>query len=114
MGIVNATPDSFSDGGAYDPLAQGLKLAEEGADIIDVGGESTRPGARTISPAEERQRTEPVVRELVKRLKIPISIDTTKPEVAKAAVDAGAEIVNVVSGASPPGTPNPLRHRLRS
>jgi len=98
MGIVNATPDSFSDGGAYDPVQQGLRLAEEGADIIDVGGESTRPGAPAVSVEEERRRTEPVVRELVRRIKIPVSIDTTKPEVAAAAVDAGAEIVNVISG----------------
>src|SRR5258708_3577780 len=99
MGIVNATPDSFSDGGAYDPLAQALKLAEEGADIIDVGGESTRPGAPQVSAREERARTEPVIRELARRIqKIPLSIDTTKSEVAKAALDAGAEIVNDVSG----------------
>jgi dihydropteroate synthase len=98
MGIVNATPDSFSDGGAYDPLAQALKLAEEGADIVDIGGESTRPGAQTVSAEEERSRTEPLIQALVKRLRIPLSIDTVKPVVAKAAVDAGAEIVNIVSG----------------
>ena len=98
MGIVNATPDSFSDGGAYDPIEQGLKLASEGADIVDVGGESTRPGALAVTAAEERKRTEPVVRALVRQIKIPVSIDTTKPEVAKAAIDAGAEIVNLVSG----------------
>jgi dihydropteroate synthase len=98
MGIVNATPDSFSDGGAYDPLAHALKLAEEGADILDVGGESTRPGAAQVSPAEERARTEPVIRELARRVPTPLSIDTTKSEVAKAALDAGAQIVNDVSG----------------
>ena len=98
MGIVNATPDSFSDGGAYDPLAHALKLAEEGADILDVGGESTRPGAPPVDAAEERRRTEPVIRELARRTRLPISIDTTKAAVAAAALDAGAEIVNDVSG----------------
>jgi dihydropteroate synthase len=98
MGIVNATPDSFSDGGAYDPIAQGLKLAEEGADIIDVGGESTRPNASPVDAVEERRRTEHVVRELSRRTGLPISIDTTKAAVAAPALDAGAEIVNDVSG----------------
>ncbi|HUJ29484.1 MAG TPA: dihydropteroate synthase [Myxococcales bacterium] len=98
MGIVNVTPDSFSDGGAYDPIEHGLRLAEEGADILDIGGESTRPNAAAVSAAEERKRTEPVVKALVRQIKIPVSIDTVKPEVAQAAVDAGAEIVNVVSG----------------
>ncbi len=99
MGIVNATPDSFSDGGAYDPLEHALELAQEGADLLDIGGESTRPNAPEVSAADERQRTEPVIRELARRLQnIPLSIDTTKSEVAKAALDAGAEIVNDVSG----------------
>jgi len=98
MGIVNATPDSFSDGGAYDPVAQGLKLAEEGADILDVGGESTRPGATPVDAVEERRRTEHVVRELSRRTRLPVSIDTTKAAVAAPALDAGAEIVNDVSG----------------
>jgi dihydropteroate synthase len=98
MGIVNATPDSFSDGGAYDPLAHALRLAEEGADILDVGGESTRPGAAPVDAAEERRRTEPVIRELARRTPLPISIDTRKAAVAAAALDAGAEIVNDVSG----------------
>lgn len=98
MGIVNATPDSFSDGGAYHPVEQGLRLAEEGADILDVGGESTRPNAEPVSVEEERARTIPVVRELAARTRLPISIDTTKAEVAAAALDAGAEIVNDVSG----------------
>ena len=98
MGIVNATPDSFSDGGAYDPVGHGLKLAEQGADVIDVGGESTRPNAAPVEAAEERRRTERVVRELSRRTKVPISIDTTKALVAAAALDAGAEIVNVVCG----------------
>jgi dihydropteroate synthase len=98
MGVVNATPDSFSDGGAYDPVAQGLKLAEEGADILDVGGESTRPNAAPVDAVEERRRTEHVVRELSRRTRLPISIDTTKAAVAAPALDAGAEIVNDVSG----------------
>jgi dihydropteroate synthase len=98
MGIVNATPDSFSDGGAYDPLAHALRLAEEGADILDVGGESTRPGAAPVDAGEERRRTEPVIRELAKRTPLPLSIDTRRAAVAAAALDAGAEIVNDVSG----------------
>ena len=98
MGIVNATPDSFSDGGAYEPVAHGMELAEEGADILDVGGESTRPNAAPVDAAEERRRTEAVVRELSRRTGLPISIDTTKASVAAAALDAGAEIVNDVSG----------------
>lgn len=98
MGIVNATPDSFSDGGRYDPLARGLRLAEEGADILDVGGESTRPGAAPVDEREERARAVPVIRELARRTRLPISIDTTKAAVAAAALDAGAEIVNDVSG----------------
>jgi dihydropteroate synthase len=100
MGIVNATPDSFSDGGAYDPVAHGLRLAEEGADILDVGGESTRPGAALVEVGEERRRTEPVIRELSRRTGLPLSIDTRKAEVAAAALDAGAEIINDVSGLS--------------
>jgi dihydropteroate synthase len=98
MGVVNATPDSFSDGGAYDPIAHGLRLAEEGADILDVGGESTRPNATPVDAVEERRRTEHVVRELARRTRVPISIDTTKAAVAAPALDAGAEIVNDVSG----------------
>ncbi|MGE5047375.1 MAG: dihydropteroate synthase [Deltaproteobacteria bacterium] len=98
MGIVNATPDSFSDGGRYDPLAHALRLAEEGADILDVGGESTRPGAAPVDEREERDRTVPIIRELARRTRLPISIDTTKAAVAAAALDAGAEIVNDVSG----------------
>ena len=99
MGVVNATPDSFSDGGAYDPAAQAEKLVDEGADIVDVGGESTRPRAEPVDAATERKRVEPVLRAL-SRAKVPISIDTTKSEVAKAALDLGAEIVNDVSGLS--------------
>jgi len=101
MGIVNVTPDSFSDGGAFfDPQAaieHGLRLAGEGADILDVGGESTRPGAEPVSEQEEVRRVVPVVRELAARSGVPVSIDTTKADVAEAAIKAGATIVNDVS-----------------
>jgi dihydropteroate synthase len=101
MGIVNVTPDSFSDGGAFlDPeaaIAHGLRLAAEGADILDVGGESTRPGAAPVPADEERRRVVPVVRGLAARCALPISVDTTKAAVARAALDAGASIVNDVS-----------------
>ena len=100
MGIVNVTPDSFSDGGAHDTLeaalAHGLKLAEEGADILDVGGESTRPGAADVSVEEELRRTIPVIERLAKETSLPISIDTSKPEVMRAAVQAGAGMINDV------------------
>jgi dihydropteroate synthase len=100
MGIVNVTPDSFSDGGQFlEPdaaAARAVKLAEEGADIIDIGGESTRPGAEPVSEAEELRRALPVIERLAGRLKIPISIDTMKPAVARAALRAGASIVNDV------------------
>jgi len=102
MGILNVTPDSFSDGGRYldtkTAVEQGLRMAEEGADIIDIGGESTRPGAQKISLDEELKRVLPVIRELASKLKIPISIDTYKSKVAKAAIEAGASIVNDISG----------------
>lgn len=101
MGIVNVTPDSFSDGGEYfdaeSAIECGLRLAEAGADCLDVGGESTRPGAEPVSEAEEIRRTAPVVRELAHATNTPISIDTTKAGVAEAAIDAGASIVNDVS-----------------
>jgi dihydropteroate synthase len=104
MGIVNVTPDSFSDGGTFLDAAaaveHGLRLVDEGADLLDVGGESTRPGSATVSAAEERARIAPVVRELAARSGVPVSIDTTKAEVAAAALDLGAEIVNDVSGLS--------------
>lgn len=102
MGIINVTPDSFSDGGRFNSLEKAIKQAEtmisEGADILDIGGESTRPNSNRVAIAEEMERTTPVVREIAKRFEIPISIDTTKSEVAKAALEAGAEIVNDVSG----------------
>jgi len=98
MGIVNVTPDSFSDGGRFlDParaIAHGLQLVQEGADIIDVGGESTRPGAQPVEVNEEIRRVLPVIRELSRQTSVPISIDTRHVEVAEAALNAGASIVN--------------------
>ncbi|MGO4223318.1 dihydropteroate synthase [Lysobacter sp. TAF61] len=100
MGIVNVTPDSFSDGGSHDTLeaavAHGLKLAGEGADILDIGGESTRPGADEVSLEEELRRTIPVIERLARETTLPISIDTSKPEVMRAAVQAGAGMINDV------------------
>lgn len=102
MGIINVTPDSFSDGGELlDPakaVEAGVRMAGEGADILDVGGESTRPGARPLAAADERARVLPVVEALATRVTVPISVDTYKPDVADAVLDAGAAIVNDVSG----------------
>jgi dihydropteroate synthase len=98
MGIVNATPDSFSDGGHYDPVAHGLRLLDEGADILDLGGESTRPGgAGEVSGEEEQSRVLPVIEALAKTAAI-VSIDTYRASTARLAIEAGAEIVNDVSG----------------
>ena len=101
MGVLNVTPNSFSDGGKYlkpgEAIAHGVRLAEEGADIIDIGGESTRPGARPISVEEESERVIPVIRELRRALSVPLSIDTCKAEVAKRALDEGVDIINDVS-----------------
>ena len=101
MGVVNVTPDSFSDGGLYlDPgqaVARGLELAAEGADILDVGGESTRPGSRPTPEAEELRRVVPVIAALREKTSVLISVDTTKAAVARAALDAGADIVNDTS-----------------
>lgn len=101
MGIVNVTPDSFSDGGRYlnptDAVAHGRALVEAGADILDIGGESTRPGAAPVDAAEEARRVLPVVEQLSGQVGVPLSIDTTKSEVARAAIAAGASIVNDVS-----------------
>jgi len=101
MGVLNVTPDSFSDGGAFlnpDAAAdRALAMEREGADIIDIGGESSRPGAEPVPLEEELRRVLPVLERLRGRLRIPISIDTTKAEVAEAALQAGAEIVNDVS-----------------
>lgn len=101
MGILNVTPDSFSDGGKFiEPsiaVERALKMIDEGADFIDVGGESTRPGSESISEVEELQRVIPVVEELIKKTTIPISIDTTKSSVAERAIQCGAVIVNDIS-----------------
>jgi dihydropteroate synthase len=101
MGILNVTPDSFAGGiseGRDEALARGLRLFEQGADWVDVGGESTRPGAEPVAAAEELRRVVPVVEALRRRGAGPISVDTTKADVAAAALDAGADIVNDVSG----------------
>jgi len=102
MGILNVTPDSFSDGGRYFDKASAIRRAyemvEEGADIIDVGGESTRPGSEPVPLQEEIDRTIPVIEEISKKIKVPVSIDTYKAEVARRALDAGASIVNDISG----------------
>jgi dihydropteroate synthase len=103
MGILNVTPDSFSDGGTYNEVNLALEQAEkmilDGADIIDVGGESTRPGAQTVSVEEELQRVIPIIKALKEKTDIPISIDTYKAEVARQALFAGANIINDVWGA---------------
>lgn len=102
MGIVNVTPDSFSDGGAHDTLeaavAHGLRLVAEGADLLDIGGESTRPGAGEVSLEDELRRVIPVIERLAEETELPISIDTSKPEVMRAAVEAGAGMINDVYG----------------
>ena len=102
MGVLNVTPDSFSDGGEYIDLeravARALEIEAEGADILDIGGESTRPGSQSVDVDEELRRVIPVLERLSGRLHIPISIDTTKYEVARAALSAGAEMINDTSG----------------
>jgi dihydropteroate synthase len=102
MGVLNVTPDSFSDGGEFSDIkaavAHGEKMAAEGADIIDVGGESTRPGAEPVAANEELRRVIPVIEKLRAKIDIFISIDTSKAEVASAALEAGASIVNDVTG----------------
>jgi dihydropteroate synthase len=106
MGVVNVTPDSFSDGGAFlDPraaIAHGLRLVDEGADLLDVGGESTRPGSDPVPASAERDRVEPVIAGLVERVDVPVSVDTRRAAVASAALDAGASIVNDVSAGADP------------
>lgn len=101
MGIVNVTPDSFYDGGRYNlpdrAVARAVELVEQGADILDVGAESTRPGANPVSLEDEMARLIPVITDLVRRVTVPISVDTTKASVAQSALDAGAAIVNDVS-----------------
>lgn len=102
MGILNITPDSFSDGGRhFDPekaVARALQMVEDGADIIDIGGESTRPGSAPVSLEEELRRTIPIIRALIRQLPVPLSIDTYKAGVAQQALEAGAAIVNDISG----------------
>ena len=102
MGILNVTPDSFSDGGLFfdgsAAIDYALRMAEDGADIIDIGGESTRPGSEPVVVEEELRRTIPVIEAIARRIAIPISIDTCKAAVAKRALDAGASMVNDVSG----------------
>ncbi|MFA5683744.1 MAG: dihydropteroate synthase [Lysobacteraceae bacterium] len=107
MGIVNVTPDSFSDGGRHADVAaavaHGLKLVEEGADLIDIGGESTRPGAQAVAEAEEIERVAAVIAALSEKTSVPISIDTSKPAVMRAAVAAGAGLINDVYALRQPG-----------
>ena len=102
MGILNTTLDSFSDGGEFNSLATAIAQARQmilaGADVIDIGGQSTRPGAATVSLAEELDRTIPVIQALRKEFAIPISIDTTRSNVAQAAIQAGADVINDISG----------------
>lgn len=102
MGVVNVTPDSFSDGGRlFDPaeaIEAGVRMAEEGADLIDVGGESSRPGAEPLDEVEERRRVLPVIEALARRIRIPVSVDTYKASTAAAALAAGASLVNDISG----------------
>ena len=106
MGIVNVTPDSFSDGGRYvstnKAVEHAVQLIEEGADILDIGGESTRPGATPVSLDEELSRVIPVIEALVKIVKVPLSIDTYKPEVMHAAISAGVDIVNDINALQAP------------
>lgn len=107
MGVLNLTPDSFSDGGRYQgrdqALAQAERMAFEGADILDIGGESTRPGALPVSEAEERERVIPVIEAIRSRIDRPLSIDTCKPTVMRAAVAAGAAMINDVCALREPG-----------
>lgn len=102
MGILNITPDSFSDGGDYldteKALERAFQMVDEGADILDIGGESTRPGAKDVSLDEELSRVIPVIERLAKEVKVPISVDTCKSEVARTALDSGADIINDISG----------------
>ncbi len=102
MGILNVTPDSFSDGGRYfdetSAINKALQMVEDGADIIDIGGESTRPGSEPVPVEEELRRILPVIKSIAGKIKIPVSVDTYKSEIAKRALDAGASMVNDISG----------------
>jgi dihydropteroate synthase len=107
MGVVNVTPDSFSDGGAHDSaeaaVAHGLQLVAEGADLLDIGGESTRPGSAPVTLDEELRRVIPVIEQLARQTPVPISVDTFKPEVMRAAVAAGAGLINDIHALRQPG-----------
>jgi dihydropteroate synthase len=113
MGIVNVTPDSFSDGGrhasAEAAVAHGLELVRQGADLLDVGGESTRPGAEAVPPDEELARVLPVVEALAARAGVPVSVDTSKAAVARRCLEAGAQVVNDVTGLGDPETAAAVR-----
>ena len=102
MGVLNVTPDSFSDGGEFfateAAVKHGIEMAQNGAEIIDIGGESTRPGARPVSPNEEMERVLPVIRQIAQSVLVHISVDTSKAAVARAALEAGAAIINDVTG----------------
>ncbi len=101
MGILNVTPDSFSDGGAYfcvEPaIVRAMQMVEEGADIIDIGGESTRPGSEPVAPVEQIRRIVPVIKKIASEVKVPISIDSVSSEVVRAALEAGASMINDIS-----------------
>jgi len=107
MGVINVTPDSFSDGGQFNDsslaVEQALLLVEQGADVLDIGGESTRPGAEEVTVEQELKRVIPVIEALSAQTTVPISIDTYKPQVMRAAVDAGASMINDVNGLRAPG-----------
>ncbi|MEM0492929.1 MAG: dihydropteroate synthase [Candidatus Thermoplasmatota archaeon] len=106
MGILNVTPDSFSDGGLYNKVESAvehaIRMVDDGADIIDIGGESTRPGSTPVSITEEIKRVKPVLERLVDEIKVPISIDTYKPEVAEVVLDLGVHMINDITGLSNP------------
>ncbi len=107
MGVLNLTPDSFSDGGKYNRLNTALKhveyMIENGADIIDIGAESSRPGAETISADEERNRLEPILKQIKKEFECPISVDTYKPEIMKLSIDHGVDMINDIYALQKPG-----------
>lgn len=113
MGILNVTPDSFSDGGAHysadQAYARAMQMAEDGADIIDIGGESTRPGSDYVEIDEELARVLPVIRSLASKIQVPMSIDTRRAAVARAAIDAGCRMVNDVSACGDPEMPAVVR-----
>src|SRR5262245_11732719 len=115
MGIVNVTPDSFSDGGRFTSadagVAHGLELVRQGADLLDIGGESSRPGAAPVPLDEELRRVVPVVEELARRTSVPLSVDTCKAEVARRALEAGAHIINDITALGDPAMAEAVRLR---